>query len=338
MPRIALPGKIGSPEFMTAYNAALATVTVREIGKAKSVPGTVSAAIASYYKDNRFTSLTSGTQKMRRAILERFRTEHGDKRLVRLQKQHVAAILGAKKPFAARNWLKALRGLMQFAVAAGLISSDPTATFEPAKAKAGRIHTWTEPEIAQYEAKHPVGTKARLAMALMLYTGQRRSDVVKLGPQHIRNDVLFIRQMKTGMEKADEWLEIPVHPELAHIIAATEVGNLAFLMTESGAPFTVAGFGNKFREWCDEAGLPQCSTHGLRKAICRRLAEAGCTASQIAAISGHKTLKEVQRYIEQANQALLAQAAMRQITGQNENERVTNLPQRTDYPVDKSST
>ena len=338
MPRIALPGKIGSPEFMTAYNAALATVTVREIGKAKSVPGTVSAAIASYYKDNRFTSLASGTQKMRRAILERFRTEHGDKRLVRLQKQHVAAILGAKKPFAARNWLKALRGLMQFAVAAGLISSDPTATFEPAKAKAGRIHTWTEREIAQYEAKHPVGTKARLAMALMLYTGQRRSDVVKLGPQHIRNDVLFIRQMKTGMEKADEWLEIPVHPELAHIIAATEVGNLAFLMTESGAPFTVAGFGNKFREWCDEAGLPQCSTHGLRKAICRRLAEAGCTASQIAAISGHKTLKEVQRYIEQANQALLAQAAMRQITGQNENERVTNLPQRTDYPVDKSST
>src|SRR6516165_2190166 len=119
--QIPLPGKVGSLEFMTAYNAALAAMTVREIGKAKSTPGTVSAMIAAYYKDNRYTSLAASTQKMRRAILERFRTEHGDKRLAGLQKQHIAAILGAKKPFAARNWLKTLRGLMQFASAIGLI-------------------------------------------------------------------------------------------------------------------------------------------------------------------------------------------------------------------------
>src|SRR5215471_4364832 len=102
--------------------------------------------------DNRFTSLAPGTQKKRREILESFRTEHGDKRLAGLQKQHVAAILGAKKTFAARNWLTALRGLMQFGVTTGLITRDPTAYFEPAKAKAGRIHTWTEAEIEQYEA------------------------------------------------------------------------------------------------------------------------------------------------------------------------------------------
>ena len=161
---IPLPGKIGSPEFMTAYNAALAALNVREIGKTRSAPGTVSTAIASYYTDNRFTSLAPGTQKKRREILESFRTEHGDKRLARLRKQHVAAILGAKKPFAARNWLTALRGLMQFAVATGLVSRDPTAAFEPAKAKAGRIHTWTETEIEQYEARHPIGSRARLAM------------------------------------------------------------------------------------------------------------------------------------------------------------------------------
>jgi integrase len=303
---IPLPGKVGSPEFMTAYNAAVAATTVHEVGKTRSAPGTVSAAIASYYKDNRFTSLASGTQMSRRAILERFRADHGDKRLAGLQKQHVAAILGAKKPFAARNWLKALRGLMQFAVATGLISSDPTTAFEPAKAKAGRIHTWTETEIEQYEAQHPIGSRARLAMALMLYTGQRRSDVLRMGPQHIREGVLAITQQKTGTE-----LAIPVHPRLAEIIAATECGHLAFLVTSAGGIFSSGGFSDQFRAWCDEAGLPKhCSPHGLRKAACRRLAETGCSAPQIAAISGHKTLKEVQRYIEEADQERLARAAM----------------------------
>jgi len=160
---IPLPGKIGSPQFMTAYNAALAALNVRDRQNQISTRhGQRGDRLL--YKDNRFTSLAPGTQKKRREILESFRTEHGDKRLARLRKQHVAAILGAKKPFAARNWLTALRGLMQFAVATGLVSRDPTAAFEPAKAKAGRIHTWTETEIEQYEARHPIGSRARLAM------------------------------------------------------------------------------------------------------------------------------------------------------------------------------
>jgi len=221
---------------------------------------------------------------------------------------------------------------MQFAVAAGLIGRDPTADLARAKAKAGRIHTWTETEIEQYEARHPIGSRARLAMALLLYTGQRRSDVIRMGPQHIRRGVLSVMQQKTGTE-----LAIPVHPRLAETIAATECGHLAFLVTASGAPFSVDGFGNLFREWCDEAGLPQrCSAHGLRKAACRRLAETGCSAPQIAAISGHKTLKEVQRYIEEADQARLAQAAIRRMTVHSENTEVANLPEESGYPSDKS--
>ncbi|MGA8758837.1 MAG: tyrosine-type recombinase/integrase, partial [Stellaceae bacterium] len=224
---------------------------------------------------------------------------------------HIAKILSQQKPFAAHNWLKALRSLMKFSVQLGLREDDPTDGIERIKAKAGRIHTWTEAEIAQFETHYPVGSRARMAMALLLYSGQRRSDVVRMGPQHIRNGVLFVRQQKTGMEKADEVLEIPVHPDLARIIAASECGNLAFLTTSYGAPFTVAGFGNLFRNWCNEAGLSSaCSAHGLRKAACRRLAEAGCSAPQIAAISGHKSLAEVQRYVEAANRAKMAQAAM----------------------------
>jgi integrase len=145
-------------------------------------------------------------------------------------------------------------------------------------------------------------------MALLLYTGQRRSDVVRMGPQHISGGILSVRQQKTGTA-----LAIPVHPALAEIIAASNCGNPAFLVTAHGAPFSTAGFGNLFREWCDEAELPGCSAHGLRKAACRRLAELGCTAPEIAAISGHKSLREVQRYIEEADQARLARAAMLQL-------------------------
>lgn len=309
-PRVALPGRPGSAEFMETYNTALAACRIREIGKDRSAPGTVSAAIGSYYTHNSFLGLAEITRQNRRAILERFRAEHGDKRIAKMERRHLAKILGTRKPFAARNLLKSLRGLMQFAVEIGLRSDDPTAGITPAKAKEGRIHTWTEDEIARYEETHPIGSRARLAMALMLYTGQRRGDAVRMGPQHVRAGRITVRQQKTGAV-----LSIPLHPRLAEILAATPPDHLTFLVTTAGKPFSAPGFGNLFREWCDAADLPQCSSHGLRKAQCRRLAEAGCTAPQIAAISGHRSLREVQRYIEAAEQALLAQDAIAKLAG-----------------------
>lgn len=304
-PYLRLPGRPGSDEFMLAYNAAAASCVVKPATAPRSGPGTVSAAIGSYYTGHQFLALSRLTQQSRRAILERFRRDHGEKKLAGMGKAHVAKILSARKPFAARNWLKTLRGLMQYAVEIGLREDDPTKDIEPAKVKEGRIHTWTEEEIAQFEARHPIGTRARLAMALLLYTGQRRSDVVRMGPQHIRNGHIAVRQQKTGTA-----LSVPLHPNLQEILASSECGNLAFLVTAYGAPFAAAGFGNLFRDWCNQAGLPQCSAHGLRKAACRRLAETGCTAPEIAAISGHKSLREVQRYIEEASQVKLAGAAM----------------------------
>lgn len=321
-PDIALPGKPNSPEFIDAYNAARASLHAHAIGADRSAPGSVSGAIGAYYTYNGFLGLAAGTQRARRGILEQFRREHGDKPLRLMTRGHLTKILGDKKPFAARNWLMALRGLMQFAVEAGIRADDPTAGIDPARAKQGNIHTWTEAEIAQFEACHPLGSRARLAMALLLYTAQRRSDVIRMGPQHVRDGVLTLRQQKTGTP-----LAIPVHPELARVIAASPCGNLAFLVSGEdapapGAPLSNSGVGNAFRRWCDEAGLPAtCSSHGLRKAACRRLAEAGCSAPQIAAISGHKSLREVQLYIAEADQARLARAAFEHL----DNARVSNL-------------
>lgn len=303
-PKIRLSGEPGSPEFVAAYNAALSGHRI-EAQPARSPSGSVSAAIAAYYTDNSFLSLAAGTRKARRAILERFRAQDGDKPLALLRTEHVAKRLGQMKPFAARNWLKALRGLMAFAVATALRADDPIAAFKPAKVRAGTIHTWTEDEIEIFERYYAVGSRPRLAMALMLYTAARRGDAVALGHQHLRVGHLAYRQQKTG-----RWLEIPIHPMLAEIIGETPTGDMVFLTTAYGKPFSVVGFGNWFRQVCNEAGLPQCSAHGLRKAQARRLAEAGCSAHEIASITGHKTLAEVQRYAEAANQAKMAETAI----------------------------
>jgi integrase len=306
-PKVALPGKPGSPEFLAAYQAASSghKIERQPIGLNRSPVGSIGAAIAAYYQNSSFLTLAPGTRAMRRQLLERFRAEHGEKRLATMQRKHVAQQLGKLKPFAARNWLKAVRGLMQFALATGLRDDDPTTGIKPVKVRAGTIHTWSEDEIALFEAAHPIGTRGRLAMALLLYTAARRGDAVLFGRQHTSTGRLLYRQQKTGGR-----LSIPIHPVLAEIIAATPTENLTFLVTPRGNPYTAAGFGHAMRKWCDEAGLPQCSAHGLRKAQARRLAEAGCSTHEIASITGHKTLAEVQRYSDAADQSRLADAAI----------------------------
>lgn len=312
--RVPLPGLPGSEVFNLAYEAAIAGVSVTlPVGETLSKPGTVSAAIVAYYNSDAFKNgLKPATQRMRRNILEAFRIKHGDKRITTLPTPFLVSMLSQLKPFAARNWLKTLRGLLQFAVTMELRKDDPTATIKLKPVKTDGIATWTENEIEQFESKHPIGTKARLAFALALYTAQRRSDLVKMGKQHVRNGEISVRQEKTGTR-----LQIPIHTHLQQILDGTKLDHLTFITTAKGEPFSAASFGNMFRHWCREAGLPEhCSAHGLRKAACRRLAEAGCTVSQIAAISGHASLSEVQRYTKAADQSRLARDAMRTVQGE----------------------
>jgi len=214
----------------------------------------------------------------------------------------------AQKPDSANGLRKAVRAMMKHAVEIGLRADDPTRDVRAIRVKSDGFHSWTDAEIAQFEKRHPIGSRARLALALLLYTGQGRSDVVRMGRQHIRDSVLHIRQQKTGAE-----LAIPVHPDLAAIVAETPADHLTFLTTQFGQSFKTAGFGNWFREQCDVAGLKHCSAHGLRKAAARRFAEAGCTEHEIAAITGHASLREVARYTKAADQKRLAAAAMEKV-------------------------
>jgi integrase len=277
------------------------------IGAGRVKPGSVAAVVAEYFDSREFFgSKKPGTQRMRRGILERFRTAYGDWPIALLPAEWIEVLLDSKPPHAARSWLATLRSLCRFALKRRWLRTNPAANVKLPSVKSDGFHTWTDNEIEQFEAHHPIGSKPRLALALLLYTIQRRSDVVKMGRQHIRDGVLRVTQSKTNKK-----LVLPVRPELKAVLDATPSEHLTFLVTATGKPYSANHFSETFREWCDAAGLPKhCSAHGLRKAGCRLLAEKGCSASEIAAWSGHDTLREVERYTKRADQAKLARNAL----------------------------
>ena len=308
-PRVRLPGLPWSPSFMAEYEKAISGARTA-IGAGRVKPGSVAAVIAEY-KDSRefFGSKSAGTQRMRRGILDRFRAAYGDRPFALLPPEWIEALLDSKPPHAARSWRATLRSLCQFGVKRRYLRTDPTANIKQRAIKGDGFHTWTEDEISQFVRFHPLGTKPRLALALLLYTAQRRSDVVKMGRQHIRDGWLHVKQ-----EKTDKRLAIPVHPELRAVLDATASEHLTFLVTATGKPYGPNHFSETFREWCDAAGLPKrCTAHGLRKAACRRFAEAECSGPEIMSISGHATLKELVRYTKAADQAKMARNAMAKV-------------------------
>src|SRR5262249_460731 len=300
---IALPGLPYSTEFMDTYQAALTNAMPVEIGAKRSAPGRVAEAVARYLASAAFVELATTTQKLRRPILERFRSEHGHRPMRTMREEHAAKIISRLRPYAQRNMLKTLRSLMAFSLAEGLVDVDPTATIKLKPAKdTGCFQTWPIHCIKQYRAHHKLGTTARLALELLLATMQRRADIVRLGRQHIRNGILSLQQGKTGMQ-----VDIPALPELAAAIDAMPQAHLTFLTTEFGKPLSPPGFSYWFAERCKEAGIPKgFAAHGLRKAGAARLAEHGCTDHEIMAWGGWTTLKEVVRYTKAANRKWLA--------------------------------
>jgi len=309
--RFALPGRPGEAQFMAAYEAAAANYTNDQAARpSNSNDRTFDTLAVAYFQSPAFIALRPSTKTTYRGIIDRCREAHGSKRIAHLERRHIAELIAEamrdRGPHAANNLLKVLRVLLRLAVEIEWRVDDPTQGVRPVRAKTEGFTTWSEDDIAAFEKRWEMGSRELLAMALLLYTGQRRGDVVRMGRQHIQGDIIRVVQSKTGAS-----LAIPIHARLREVLSEMPTNNLTFLMTVQGRGFSPAGFGNWFRETCDKAGLTGRSAHGLRKAAARRLAEAGCSASQIGAITGHKTLKEVSRYTAAADQARMARDAIK---------------------------
>lgn len=311
-------GELGSPEFLAELRefqqAAGAAEPRREI-----VRGTVDDLLARYYRSQDFNDQGEVSRAKNRAVLEGFRDGRGERRVAAVTFEHIDAILAKKakkgtnaagRPIggkaAAQRLRKQLRRLFAYAVKIGMRADNPVELTAQVKYKTKGWHDWTEEEIAQFRARHPLGTKPRLALEIMLWTGQRRGDVRTFGRGHIRGGKICYTQQKGGKE-----LWLPVVPQLQRAIdAMPSVGIKTFLVTEAGEPFTHAGFGNWFRDRCDEAGLPQCSAHGLRKACARRMADIGAGNQGIKAVGGWTNDREVATYTAGADQRRLAEQTL----------------------------
>ena len=303
--RVKLPGLPGSAEFMKAYAEAGRSITGLDAGKHSSVkPRSINALIIEYYRSEGFLALEPATQRNYRGILDRFRGKYGDRSALQIGPIHLNAIFHqmAATPGAVRTLRKRLSTVFSVAVDLGWRKDNPVRETKASKRKSQGFIPWSEEDIAAFERRWPSGTRERLALAILLHTGVRRSDAVKLGRQHVSEGRISVVQAKTDVR-----LRIPIHPDLQVEIA--QASGMTFLLTQYGRPFSKAGFTAWFVSRAKMAGLERRTPHGLRKACGRRLADAGCTAKQIAAVLGHQTLDEVETYTRDADQGRLADDA-----------------------------
>jgi integrase len=323
----------GTPAFLAAYQALLSTdsdpTPQKAIAATKRLPGSLGWLCQEYFKAAEFTTLGPTTRHARRLILDRVCETAGEKRYRMLESKHIRSARDkmADRPEAANSQIKALRQLFKWAINAQLTAANPAEKVPYLKSKnPDGFHTWTLDEVAAFEARHPVGTKARLALTLLLYTGVRRSDVIHLGPQMIKDGWLSFTEAK-GRARKVKHRQLPVLAPLKAIIDATPVGHLNFLVTEHGKPYSHGGFGNWFGRQCRLAGLKDCSAHGLRKAGATIAADNGATEFQLMAIYGWESAKQAAVYTRRANRRKLAGEGMHFISIEEQAGNTTVSPQ-----------
>lgn len=315
------------PAFLETYQKALATLA--ELPNAAEPPsntakkkiavrGTLGWLASLYFGSDEFRGLQSGPT--RRAVIEdclRETVREGstdvmaDCPLSYLTPAKIKRLRDLKKglPGAANNRRKYLSAMFGWAVEEGHLTHNPARDVRRVKYARKGFHTWTVAEVCKYAEGHPIGTKPYLALCLLLFTGTRSGDMIRLGPQHVHGDCIAFVPRKTRHVRADESVK-PLLPPLAAAIKAGPIGKISFLETQYGKRFSDKGIGNAMRQWCDEAGLPRCTAHGLRKAAATILAELGATDQQLMAVFDWTTSAQAKVYTEAANRKRMANDAM----------------------------
>jgi integrase len=224
--------------------------------------------------------------------------------------------VAARAPSTANDRVKILRGLFRWAAATRPpeVPVDLAAELRKVETpRTGGFHTWTEAEIAAYEARWPLGTRPRLVFDVALYTGARRSDIVRLGRQHERHETHGVRLAWTchkNRAKRPRDMDIPLLAPLRASLDAGPVGDLTYVVNAYGRPYSGKSIGSKFKVWAVAAGVPHGSLHGLRKAGSVRAAEAGATAHELMAMYGWTTLAQAERYTRTAERRRMATRGM----------------------------
>jgi integrase len=322
-PRVRIAAEFGSPEFAAEYQAAIAGAPPRKKGSPSF--GTLGWLLERYRETQDWMTLSLATRRQRDNIFVRVLDTAGHQPYGKIS---AATILAGKErraatPAQARNFLDAMRGLFRWALKAKHVKLDPTADVENPPRKTGDgFVPWTEDDVAKYEARWPIGTRQRVWLDVLLYTGLRRGDAVRLGRQHVRDGAATLKlEKKVGRPPRTVEVNLPILPVLQATIDAGPCGDLTFIVGANGKPFTKESFGNEFKGACREAGVPG-SAHGVRKIAATRAANSGATVAQLEAIFGWNGGVMASLYTRKADRKRLATAAMHLLA----NETGTSIP------------
>ncbi len=307
---------ISTDEYRQAYAKALSGTG----GIARAREKSIGDLVARFYRTVPFRRTSEGWQRTMRQSIEPFREEYGSDMVANFRPKDIDTILAdrfeqrivnGKKvggSASAERLREMLMRLFNLAKRLEWITGNPVEMSDTIRHEGEGFYAWNEADIARYRARWPVGTKARLAMELMLWTGARRGNAHAMTPPEDG-------RIKAIAVKTKKEIDVPVAPRLQAAIDAMPQGAIGetLITTEFGKPFSRAGFGNKMREWCDAAGLPQCTSHGLRKALIGRAADQKVGQQGLKALGQWTQDREVALYAESANRRQLADDALAEV-------------------------
>lgn len=284
-PRVRIRAPYGTPEFDVEYEAAIKGAP-QPVARGKTSSGTLQWLWERYREAGPWTGLKSSTRRQRENIMATVLARAGGEPAAALKPSDILAGRDerARTPSQAKGFLVVMRAIYRWAVVADHVKEDPTIGIKNLpKAKTEGFPVWSEDDVDRYQARWPIGTRERVWLDVLLYTGLRRGDAVTLGRQHIRDGVATLRTEKS---QGIVTVTLPILPVLATTLAAGPCGDLAFICGAAGKPLVKESFGNLFREACNKAGVFGKSAHGLRKSGATRAADNGATVTELEAIFG----------------------------------------------------
>ncbi|WP_412058575.1 tyrosine-type recombinase/integrase [Bartonella sp. DGB2] len=314
-PRIRVEGTYGTQEFVDNYNLAIAQARDggrREVKQAKLIEGSFDWLLQQYFQSVQWHNQSKSTQQVKQRILKNISRQIGDRAYKSIERAHILDAVERRRatPAAAKHFLTTVNGLFKWAVDNALLGKNPAYNIKAPKAlNSAGFSPWQEDDIEKYYWCWPIGTRERVWIDVLLYTGLRRGDAVRIGWKDVEDDVIHLKTEKSQFQ-TDVFL--PILPELLTTLEAGPTGDETFICGKGGNKLTKESFGNLFREACNAAGIKK-SAHGLRKLAATRAANSGATVAQLKALFGWTEDKMASLYTKTADRKRLALEAIKKL-------------------------
>ncbi|WP_273719286.1 MULTISPECIES: site-specific integrase [Bartonella] len=313
--RIRIRGTYGTQEFVDNYTLALKQAqngTSKKRKQTRLVEGSFDWLLHQYLQSMQWHNQSESTKKVKYRILNNVSKHIGERAYKSIGKYHILDAVDRRRatPAAAKHFLTSLNGLFNWAVDNALLNRNPAFNIKaPKSLNSVGLAPWLEEDIDKYYKQWAIGTHERVWVDVLLYTGLRRGDAVRIGWKDVKDNIIHLKTEKSQF-KTDVFL--PILPELAETLKIGPVGDETFICGKGGNKLVKESFGNLFREACNQAGIKK-SAHGLRKLAATRAANAGATVSQMKALFGWTEDKMASLYTKTADRKRLAIEAIKKL-------------------------